>query len=99
MLGTTGRKTKNWFVWALVGDDAVLYSFLDSRSNDAAATVLANFQGTLLTDGYIVYESQARQRGFRLAHDWTHVRRKWIDAESASPVEAKTFLDDIGKLF
>jgi transposase len=85
--------------WALVSDDAVLYQILDSRSNEAGAEVLGDFRGVLLTDGYIVYESQSKKLGFVQAHDWCHARRHWIEAESTAPDEAGLFIDDIGKLF
>jgi transposase len=99
LLGVTGRATKNWFDWVLVGEDAVLHSILDSRSNEAADVVLRNFKGTLLTDGYGVYDSRSKAIGFTLAHDWCHARRRVLDAEETSPTEAAAILDDIGKLF
>ncbi len=61
--------------------------------------MLAGFAGTLVADAYAIYPSQAKKRGFVLAHDWCHPRRLFIDAEGTSPSEAMQFLDDIGKLF
>jgi transposase len=99
VLGVKGRPTKNWFDWALVSDHAILHTILDSRSNEAAVQVLAGYTGILLTDGYIVYESQSKKHGFTQAHDWSHARRKFLEAEASAPAEAAAFLDDIGKLF
>ena len=99
LLGVSGRATKNWFDWVLVSEDGVLHSILDSRSNEAADRVLRNYSGVLLTDGYAVYESRSRAKGFVLAHDWCHARRRVIEAEPTAPIEAAAILDDIGKLF
>lgn len=99
LLGAPGRATKNWFDWVLVGDDAVLHSILESRSNEAANRILTGFKGTLLTDGYAVYESRAKALGFRNAGDWTHARRHVLEAEATAPDDARPLLDDIGKLF
>lgn len=56
-------------------------------------------RGVLLTDGYGVYESRSRAKGFVQAHDWCHARRYFLEAESTEPDIAGPILDDIGKLF
>jgi transposase len=99
LIGQHDQKTKNWFTWALVSDNAALYTILNSRSNEAAAEVLGDFRGTLLTDGYIVYTSKSKELGFRQANDWCHPRRHFLEAEDSAPDDAKLFIDDIGKLF
>jgi transposase len=93
------EQKKNGFTWTLVAKDATSYKVLPTRSNTSADEVLEGFQGVLVTDGYAIYPSQSKKRGFVLAHDWCHVRRKFLEAEPTSPKEAKAFLDDIGKLF
>lgn len=99
LLGAEGRKTKNWYAWTLVGEQAILHSILDSRSNAAAEKILTGFSGVLLVDGYIVYESQAKALRFTVANDWSHARRKFIEAEASAPEESKTFIEEIGELF
>ncbi|MEQ8985904.1 MAG: IS66 family transposase [Deltaproteobacteria bacterium] len=99
LLGVKGRKTKNWFVWSLVADHGVIYRIQDSRSNEAGKALLRDFSGVAVADGYVVYESLARQNGFTLANDWCHVRRKLIEAEGSSPEIAGELLDEIGALF
>jgi transposase len=93
------EEKKNGFTWTLVTDTATSYKVLKSRSNQAADEVLDGFAGVLVTDGYVIYPSQSKKRGFVLAHDWCHVRRHMIDAEGTSPQDAAAILDDIGKLF
>jgi transposase len=98
LLGTTNRATKNWFIWAMAAQDAVYYAFLDGRSNDEGRAMLDGFTGTLVANGYVVYESLSKESGFKVANDWCHVRRKFIEAESTSD-EAGPILDDIAELF
>lgn len=93
------EEKKNGFTWTLVTTTATSYKVLKTRSNESADKMLEGFAGTLVTDGYAIYLSQSKKRGFVLAHDWCHLRRHMIDAESTSPKEAAEFLDDIGKLF
>jgi len=99
LLGAKGRKTKNHYIWSLVADDGVIFEIEPTRSNAAGARLLAGFRGVAVTDGYVVYESLAKSGAFVLAHDWCHVRRKFIEAESTAPEVASSFLDDIGELF
>lgn len=98
LLGTTNRATKNWFIWAMAASDAVYYAFLDGRSNVEGRAMLDGFTGTLVADGYVVYESLSKESGFRVANDWCHARRKFIEAESTSD-DAGPILDDIAELF
>ena len=99
LLGVRGRKTKNWFIWAVVGDKAIQHHILDSRSAEAGRRVLEGFKGVVLSDGYVVYESLQKSEGYTLANDWSHARRKFIEAEASDPELATAFLDDIGALF
>jgi transposase len=99
LLGVKGRKTKNWFVWSLAADDAVLYKIQDGRSNDEGSELLRDFSGVVVTDGYVVYDSLSKQNGFVLANCWSHARRKFIEAEASEPGEAADFIDKIGALF
>ena len=99
LLGVKRRKTKNWYVWAMAAQDAAYYRIQKDRSNDAGRTLLGGFRGTLMSDGYVVYSSLAKEFGFTLANDWCHVRRKFLEAEPTAPAAARPILDEIGKLF
>lgn len=70
VLGVADRPTINRFDWVLVGEDAVLHSILDSRSNEAVNRMLTRFKGTLLTDRFAAYESRAKALHFKNANDW-----------------------------
>lgn len=99
LLGAKGRKTKNHYIWSAVGKLGVIYEFHASRSNEAGRALLQGFKGTVVADGYVVYTSLAKEMGFTVANDWSHVRRKFIEAESSAPVLAAEFIEQIGRLF
>jgi transposase len=93
-------KAKRWWAWTLAREDAVVYRILDSRSQQAARQVLADYQGIVMADGYGAYDALARgSPGFALAHCWAHVRRKYVEAEPFAPALCQQVLDLIGRLY
>jgi transposase len=93
--------SKRWWVWSIAREDAVSYRLLASRSADAARTVLGDYTGVAICDGYKAYDVLARERegsDLTLAHCWAHVRRKFVEAEPFYP-EASEILDRIGQLY
>lgn len=94
------KGSKRWWVWSVCGDHAIFYKILDSRSQDAASQVLGNYQGIVMADGYGAYDALSRDGpGFKLAHCWAHVRRKFFDVESHAPEICREILDLIGELY
>lgn len=95
-----GGDGKRWQAWAIVCPNAVNYRIEDSRSSEAAERVLGGYAGTLMSDGYAVYQS-LKKRGakFSLAHCWAHVRRKFVDIEEQYPEECGRVLELIGNLY
>ncbi len=98
-------RSKTWWVWALARPDAVVYRLLGTRSAAGAATVLGNYRGIVLCDGYAVYRALAKRGGgdragptITLAHCWAHVRRQYVEAEPSSP-PAGEVLTRIGELY
>jgi transposase len=95
-----GGDGSKWWVWSACTDDAVCYRLEDSRSTKAAQLLLAGYAGTVMCDGYSVYISLAQSgAGFRLAHCWSHVRRKFLEVESAFEQEVAEVLRLIDDLF
>ena len=89
-----------WHIWTLVSELGVYYEILGGRDAKAAASLLADFKGHVMCDGYAAYESVAKRfPSLRLLQCWTHVRRKFVDCETAFPSECKTILDRIGELY
>jgi transposase len=95
-------KGKTWYAWSAVREDAVVYRIDASRSAEAAKQLLRDYPGVVMCDGYAAYGTLARARdgpgGFRLAHCWSHVRRKFLEAEPDFPV-AKELLDRVTALY
>ena len=94
------KENKLFQAWGLVAPDLVGYRILDSRGKAAAATVLGDFKGALMADGYTVYQSLAKDGGrFVVANCWAHVRRKFVECEENFPAEAGVALGMIGELY
>lgn len=95
-----GPERTRWWAWSVTRDDAVTYTILESRSQDAARQVLDGYHGIVLADGYGAYDALARAGpGFTLAHCWAHVRRKFVEAEPHYPGPCAEALDLIGQLY
>jgi transposase len=91
---------KRWWAWSLTREDAVTYTILESRSQDAARQVLNGYRGIVLADGYGAYDALVRAGpSFTLAHCWAHVRRKFVEAEPHYPAPCAEVLELIGQLY
>ena len=100
-----GRKSKGrmktGYFWPLYGDQQeVAFPFASSRAKREAELILGSFCGTLLTDGYPVYERYAAQRD-EVVHAlcWAHTRRGFVQAENVEPEKSKKALDRISLLY
>ena len=95
-----GKGKKRWWVWALCSEHAVYYELADSRSGEQAASLLSAYEGTAITDGYSAYRACKKQNpSLRIAHCWSHVRRKFIECQEQHPDECKKVLDLITELY
>ena len=95
-----GPESQRWWAWSVTRDDAVTYTILASRSQEAARQVLDGYHGIVLADGYGAYDALARAGpGFMLAHCWAHVRRKFVEAEPHYPAPCAEILALIGQLY
>lgn len=85
--GRAKGKMKQGYFWPLYGDnDEIVFLFSSSRGGSLIKEQLQNFEGTLVTDGYAVYERYALARcGITHAQCWSHTRRKFVEAEKAEP--------------
>jgi IS1 family transposase len=86
-----GRKGKGklnsvWY-WPIYGDDdEVCFTYSASRGRQHVDTLLKDFAGTLLTDGYAAYERFTTNRPeVTHAQCWSHTRRTFERAEQAEP--------------
>jgi transposase len=72
-------KSKTWWVWARRAEDAVHYKLAPSRGGEIAKELFEGFEGTILCDGYSVYESLSKNSSkLHLANCWSHGRREFL---------------------
>lgn len=88
-----------WFYSHPKGD--VLLEFCTGRGRQGPEKRLADFQGTIQTDAYVVYDSLRRQRPTALKRlgCLAHIRRKWYKAAQESSAEAIWFIGQIRQLY
>jgi transposase len=97
--GKKGKMQAAYF-WPLYGDrDEVAFPFATSRSLAVPRQILASFKGTLLTDGYQVYERYVEVTQGPRAQCWSHARRPFVKAELAEPELSKQALDLIREIY
>jgi len=100
--------SKRWWAWSVTCADAVYYRIAATRKAEVAAELLDGYSGVVMCDGYASYPKARKlciERGgvggpppFTLAHCWSHVRRKFVEAERDYP-SAKTAVNLIGDLY
>ena len=80
--------------------NAIWYGIAPSRSAKTAMEFVDGFEGILVCDAYIAYETLAKasDKKIVLALCWSHARRKFVDAEPHYPQCAEA-VDLIGTLF
>ena len=99
MLGKAETSAK-WYAWTMASEKAAYYEIHDSRGLDAAKSLLAGFKGAAVTDGYGVYDAlEKRLPAIRTIQCWAHIRRKFVDCETAFPEETEQILALIRELY
>ena len=95
-----GEMARGYF-WPLYGDnDEVAFHFAQTRAHKVVDSLLSEFTGTLVSDGYDAYESfAARNEKVRHAACWVHTRRGFDKALSSDRALAGEALDRIGALY
>ena len=65
-------------VWGVSTPTVAFYRILPGKSAEEGRQLLGGYRGTVVVDGYAVYEVLARDGpGFALAHCWAHTKRKY----------------------
>jgi transposase len=94
------KGSKLWWAWAVSNHDAVHYQIRDSRATESAADLLDGYEGTVMADGYGVYESLSRASPkIRLVNCWAHARRKFEETSENWPTESAEMLSLIGEIY
>jgi transposase len=87
------------FVWTFLTDEIIAYRFAANRSGETPLAVLGGTQGTLVVDAYTGYNRVVDVDGRSRSSCLAHVRRKFFDALTGHPVEARRALDLILELY
>lgn len=87
MLSPGRGKTKQAYLWVLVGGASInppyrIYEFCTNRCHENAAKMLRDYHGVLHSDKYGAYETLANKKQLVWCPCWSHIRRKFIEAES-----------------
>lgn len=96
-----GKMKQAWF-WPLYGDQhEVVFTYSASRGRQHIENTLKNdFEGTLLSDGYVAYARYTEQcKSVTHAQCWTHTRRQFINAENDEPESVSQALSLIRQLY
>ena len=94
-------KKPRWTAWCLCNDRAQWFRIASSKSEAEGRRLLGHYRGIVVADGYRVYKNLAQgteRPGYRLAHCWAHVLRKFRDTEANHP-NSRWLLEHIGKLY
>ncbi len=100
-LGRSKGKTHLGFLWAYHAPLAKLcvFDYQKGRSAEAARNILADYQGTLQTDGYKVYEQFCLSKKVTHLACWAHARRYFEKALDVDKLRATHVLTEIQKLY
>lgn len=95
-------QTRQGYLWTCKrpGGEAC-FSWATSRASHCLEKVIpADFSGVVQCDGYAAYPAHARSNSrLMLAACWAHVRRKFIEARDAAPMQAGWVLLQLAHLY
>lgn len=92
-------KKPHWTAWCLCTEAATWFRIASAKSEAEGRRLLGEYHGTVVADGYKVYKNLARgSPGYRLAHCWAHVLRKFRDT-AENDFRSTWMLERIGELY
>ncbi len=90
MLAPGKGKTQTAYMWILAGGLAKdppyrIYDFYENRKHSNVVALLGDYKGVLHSDKYGAYEALANKKQFTWCPCWSHIRRKFFEAETGDP--------------
>jgi transposase len=87
MLDPGKGKAHQAYMWVLVGGQSAdppyrVYNFRTDRCHSNAIDLLKDYHGILHSDKYGAYEALANAKQITWCPCWSHIRRKFVEAES-----------------
>jgi transposase len=87
-------------VWNVRAPAVAFYRILPGKSTEEGRQVLGGYRGTVVVDGFAVYEVLARDGpDFVLAHCWAHTKRKYDEIAEHWPTACEEIGALIGELY
>ncbi len=82
---SASQQSRMWIMTNNTEQRMVLFHYSPTRETSVAAVMLGDFNGTLMTDGYAVYDTIAKTNGLTHLGCWAHARRYFKEASDAQP--------------
>ncbi len=93
------KPSRRGFVWTFLSDEIIAYRFAPDRSGETPLAVLCGTSGTLVVDAYTGYNRVLDVDGRSRSSCLAHVRRRFFDALTSCPVEARRAMDLILEVY
>lgn len=97
-------KCKTGYMWVVVGGNEAnppyrIYDFRENRCHDHVLDILQAYHGILHSDKYDAYQRLAEKKIITWSPCWSHIRRKFFEAEAGDPIFRQWVLRKIKYLF
>ena len=97
-------KTKQGYMTVMAGGKSVdpplrIYRFFTDRKHQTFTDFLEGYKGVFHSDKYGAYEKEAKDKDKTWSPCWSHIRRKFVEAESGDPKFREEVLLDIQRIF
>ncbi len=79
------QQSRMWIMTNNTAQRMVLFHYSPTRETSVAELMLGDFKGTLMTDGYAVYDAVAKTNALTHLGCWAHARRYFKEASDAQP--------------
>lgn len=98
------EKCRQGYMWVVVGGSEAdppyrIYEFKESRCHDHVLDILSDYRGGLHSDKYAAYQRLAERKIITWFPCWSHIRRKFFEAQAGDPELRKWVLRKIRYLF
>ena len=97
-------KCKQAYMWVVVGGSEAdppyrIYEFKENRCHDNVLDILKDYRGGLHSDKYAAYQRLAERKIITWFPCFSHIRRKFFEAEAGDPIFRQWVLRKIRYLF
>jgi transposase len=79
----------NGYIWSMGNKYGAYFQFETTRSGEVAAEMLGDFFGVIINDGFTGYNRFKKGDALKVAHCWSHARRKFFDCLDNYPKAEK----------